>query len=100
MRHAWLGLFLWLAASAGLAEPVGKLGVGDTVRVTVFQQPDLTTEARISEQGTIAMPLIGEVKIAGQVSNAAASAPVDPRENGSRMFFVCRRSEQGLGLRT
>jgi polysaccharide export outer membrane protein len=48
--------------------------VGDTVRVTVFQQPDLTTEARISEQGTIAMPLIGEVKIAGQVSNAAASS--------------------------
>ena len=74
MRHAWLGLFLWLAASAGLAEPVGKLGVGDTVRVTVFQQPDLTTEARISEQGTIAMPLIGEVKIAGQAPNAAASS--------------------------
>ncbi|HEX6267659.1 MAG TPA: polysaccharide export protein EpsE [Burkholderiales bacterium] len=48
--------------------------MGDTVRVTVFQQPDLTTEARISEQGTIAMPLIGEVKIAGQVSNAAASS--------------------------
>ena len=31
-----------------------KLGVGDAVRVTVFQQPDLTTEARINERGTIA----------------------------------------------
>jgi len=27
----------------------------------VFQNPDLTTETRISERGTIMFPLIGEV---------------------------------------
>jgi len=74
MRHVLLGLLLWAVAGPALAQSGDKLGVGDTVRVTVFQQPDLTTEARISEQGTIAMPLIGEVKIAGQVANAAASS--------------------------
>ena len=42
-----------------------KLGIGDAIRVTVFQQPDLTTEARISERGTIGMALVGEVKVAG-----------------------------------
>ena len=31
------------------AEPV--LGVGDVVRVTVYQNPDLTVEARVSELG-------------------------------------------------
>ena len=50
-----------------------KLGIGDAVRVTVFQQPDLTTEARISESGTIALPLIGEAKVAGATANEAAA---------------------------
>jgi len=40
------------------------LGPGDTVRVTVFQNPDLATEATISADGTLAFPLLGEVKVA------------------------------------
>jgi polysaccharide export outer membrane protein len=42
------------------------LGAGDTIRITVFQNSDLTTETRISEQGTIVFPLIGEVAVSGQ----------------------------------
>jgi hypothetical protein len=38
-------------------QPVEKLGVGDAVRVTVFQQPDLTLETRVDEKGSILMPL-------------------------------------------
>ena len=45
-----------------------KLGIGDAIRVTVFQQPDMTTEARISEKGTVNLPLIGEQKVAGKSS--------------------------------
>ena len=48
-----------------------KLGIGDAIRVTVFQQPDMTTEARISEKGTVNVPLIGEQKIAGKSSAEA-----------------------------
>jgi polysaccharide biosynthesis/export protein len=44
----------------------------------VFQQPDLTTETRISEKGNIVMPLVGEVKLAGlsqaEAGNAIASS--------------------------
>src|SRR5258708_39090304 len=40
-------------------------GAGDAVRITVFQNPDLTTETRISERGTITFPLIGEAAIGG-----------------------------------
>jgi polysaccharide export outer membrane protein len=42
------------------------LGPGDVVRITVFQNPDLTTETRVSEAGTITFPLIGSVGAGGQ----------------------------------
>jgi polysaccharide biosynthesis/export protein len=72
MKRILIGVFLLAFAAAGLAQ-TEKLGVGDAVRVTVFQQPDLTTEARISEQGAISMPLIGQIKLAGLSATAAAS---------------------------
>ena len=53
-------------AIEGHAASRETLGVGDTIRVTVFQNPDLTTEARISERGTIVFPLIGEIALGGQ----------------------------------
>jgi polysaccharide export outer membrane protein len=42
-----------------------SLGMGDMVRVTVFRNPDLTTEARVTERGTILFPMIGEVAVTG-----------------------------------
>lgn len=48
-----------------------KLGAGDTVRIQVFQNPDLTLETRIQESGDITFPLIGAVRLAGlTVANA------------------------------
>lgn len=41
------------------------LGAGDDIRVVVFQNPDMTTEARVSESGMISFPLIGSVRIGG-----------------------------------
>ncbi len=48
-----------------------QLGAGDTIKVVVFQNPDLTIEARVTESGTISYPLIGEVKIGGMTISAA-----------------------------
>ena len=42
-----------------------KLGPGDTITVSVYEQPDLTTTARISESGKITFPLLGEVSVVG-----------------------------------
>ena len=43
-----------------------RLGGGDSINITVYDQPDLTTGARISQDdGTITFPLLGEVAIAG-----------------------------------
>jgi polysaccharide export outer membrane protein len=52
-------------ASSPVAGAEPKLGIGDTVRVTVYQNPDLTVESRVSEAGQINMPLIGAVTIGG-----------------------------------
>ena len=70
MTRLLAGLLFWAAAMPAFA--VEKLGVGDAVRVTVYQQPDLTTEARISERGGITLPLVGEVKVTGMSSAEAA----------------------------
>jgi polysaccharide biosynthesis/export protein len=57
----------------GHAQSRETLGTGDNLRVTVFQNPDLTTEARVSERGTIQFPLIGEVALAGRTPADAAA---------------------------
>lgn len=41
------------------------LGVGDLVKITVYQNTDLSMETRINEGGTISYPLLGTVKIGG-----------------------------------
>lgn len=41
------------------------LGPGDLIRINVFQNPDLTTETRVSEKGSITYPLIGAVEVGG-----------------------------------
>jgi polysaccharide biosynthesis/export protein len=80
MKRIWLAMaFLFAAFPLWGAE---KLGVGDAVRVTVFQQPDLTTEARISESGTIVMPLLGEAKVAGMTANQAAAQIAEGLKKG------------------
>jgi polysaccharide export outer membrane protein len=54
------------------------LGPGDIIRVTVFQNPDLTTETRVSENGAIAFPLLGAVPVGG-LSTAAAGNLIGER---------------------
>ena len=47
------------------------LGPGDAVRISVYQNPDLSLEARLNEGGTISYPLLGNVKLGGiSVSDA------------------------------
>ena len=45
--------------------PEYKLSAGDTVRIQVFQNPDLTVETKVTENGTISFPLIGIARIGG-----------------------------------
>jgi polysaccharide export outer membrane protein len=47
------------------------LGIGDVVRVNVFQQPDMLVETRVSEAGTVTVPLLGPVAVAGVTAKRA-----------------------------
>lgn len=59
------------------------LGAGDSIRVNVFQNPDLTIEARVSESGIISYPLIGDIKIGGISISAAEHKIADGLTRGN-----------------
>jgi polysaccharide export outer membrane protein len=46
-------------------QPDYQLSPGDTIKILVFQSPDLTLETQVTEQGTITFPLVGTLKIGG-----------------------------------
>jgi polysaccharide export outer membrane protein len=52
------------------------------VKISVFGQPDLSTDARISAQGTIAMPLLGEIKLSGLTPGAAMTTIANKLRDG------------------
>ena len=58
------------------------LGAGDSIRVLVFQNPDLTVETRVSEAGTITFPLIGTVELGGMSIGASEKKIADALVNG------------------
>jgi len=53
-------------AAAHVAQADYVLGAGDVVRINVFDRPEMTTEARVSETGKIRFPLIGDIEVGGQ----------------------------------
>ncbi|CAM5793325.1 polysaccharide export protein EpsE [Rhizobacter sp. Root404] len=60
------------ATAASAPKPEAILGAGDVVKITVFQQPDLTVDGgRISEANQINFPLLGNVVIGGLSVSAA-----------------------------
>lgn len=86
-RTAWrlATLFVLLAslsaplyARAGAENRDYKIGVGDFVRITVYQSPDLTLETRVSESGMISYPLLGAVRLGG-LSVSQAEAAIERR---------------------
>lgn len=65
------------------AESPYLLGVGDEIRMTVYGQVDLTTDAQISAEGTLQLPLLGKVKLAGRSSAEAEMFIAALYERGS-----------------
>ncbi len=46
------------------------LGVGDVVAINVWENPDLSTETTVRPDGTITMPLVGDLKARGETPTA------------------------------
>jgi polysaccharide export outer membrane protein len=74
---AWIFIFaLWTAVShadaAATATPTAgalpqdyRVGAGDLLKISVFGSPELSTDARVAQSGTITCPLIGSIPVAG-----------------------------------
>ena len=60
-----VGLLVGPAPALAQSDADYRLGTGDRVRVTVFGHEDLSGEFEVSASGTIAMPLIGDVRASG-----------------------------------
>ena len=64
-----VGVFCPATAPAAM-EQVHKLGPRDLIQIKVYQQPDLTQEIRIDDDGTVTLPLVGQVRATGMTVEA------------------------------
>jgi len=94
-RAALGALAMGLALVAGLVpahareaagqEPAAqeyRLGPGDGLKISVFQNPDLSLETRVSETGAISYPLVGNVQVGGLSVAGAEKAIADGLKKG------------------
>lgn len=73
LRYLLSALAIALApgASAQTSQPEYVLGPGDNIRIVVFQNPELTLETRVTENGTVTYPLVGTLRVGGLTIPAA-----------------------------
>ncbi|MGM9516947.1 polysaccharide export protein EpsE [Roseateles sp. DB2] len=60
-----------------------RLAAGDVIRISVYQNPDLTLETRVSESGALSYPLLGSVKLGGLSLSQAEQLIADGLRNGN-----------------
>ena len=93
------------AASSAPDSPTGPaprvLGVGDAVTVQVYGMPDLDTTTYVADDGSIPVPLAGNVAVLGQSPAAAAHSVATAYRKGGflvdpkvTLFLVQARSQQ------
>jgi len=67
-----LGMFLLFSFFQAARAADYILGPGDVIKITVYDNDDLLTVARVSDDGYILMPLLGQIKVEGQSVNQSA----------------------------
>lgn len=73
----------WMLAPSAWSQSMQEvLGPGDTVRITVFRFPDLTSEVRIAEDGKVNAPLVGPVAVQGMTPAQAANLIAEQMKGG------------------
>lgn len=77
VRFLLTGLWLWaMAGVAGAQSAVSvaspSLRVNDRIEIRVFQEEDLSQQVVVTSDGTVRLPLIGSIRVAGLSADAAA----------------------------
>jgi polysaccharide biosynthesis/export protein len=99
VRALLIGLFLVAACGPATNYDYSKepdprkhdfvIGPADALKITVWKNPDLSTEARVRPDGTITMPLIGDV-------HAANRTPQDLKAEITRKLASYIRDEAAV----
>lgn len=76
-----LGMFLvaWVISLQAADVP---LGPRDVVKITVYDQPDLSVDTKLNEAGKVSYPFLGEVSIGGLTPSAASKKLAGLLKNG------------------
>jgi polysaccharide export outer membrane protein len=89
MAVSMLGLAAWAQPAAAPPAAPGtstvaqyRLAAGDSIRVFVYQNPDLSLEVRLTESGTVSFPLLGTVSLAGLSVTQAEKRIADGLRDG------------------
>ncbi|MBT9494522.1 MAG: polysaccharide export protein EpsE [Paucibacter sp.] len=71
------------AAASPIASAEYRLGAGDVMRISVYQNPDLTLETRVSENNVVSFPLLGSIKVGGLSVTQAEQLITDGLKKGN-----------------
>jgi protein involved in polysaccharide export with SLBB domain len=65
-----VGLILLTTGLCAAADLKGyTLGAGDKLRITVYNETDLSGEFEVNGEGYVSVPLLGQIKVLGQTTN-------------------------------
>lgn len=84
MKKLLVFLMLIAATPFSLAAEASDylLGVGDVIRISVYDHPDLATETQIGSGGQVSFPLIGDVNVRGITASQAEKVIESKLVNG------------------
>jgi len=74
--------FTMLASGVPVFADDAQLGPGDIVKISVYGNPDMTIETRVSDTGVISYPLVGEINVGGLSPGAAEKKIAGLLESG------------------
>jgi polysaccharide export outer membrane protein len=72
---------------ARVASPTLHISAGDLLQIRVFDTPELSGALRVSQTGTVRLPVGGEVAVAGLTPDAAANAIEDRLKSAHIMLY-------------
>jgi len=93
------------SSETGVAPPL-KIGSGDLIEITMFENPDLSGRFRVDERGDITIPLIGSLHVAGVTAGEAAAmierrfvdAQILQPEESHATVFIAEYASQGISV--
>jgi len=92
------------AGMAAIEAPPLRIGAGDLIEVTMFENPDLSGRFRVDEHGDIVVPLIGSLHVEGLTAEQAAAMIekrfvvaqiLQPAESNATVF-IAEYATQGI----